>query len=44
MLLSDTSCGDSEWSERWNRVTAFIEFSSNYDSASDYYREAKTGY
>ena len=48
VLLSDTSCGNSEWSEKWNIETAHIEFSSYNDTASDYYRgaasEAITGY
>ena len=42
VLLSDT-CVDSDWSERWNRVTAYILFSSDWDTTSDYYREAITG-
>ena len=43
-MLLDTSCGDSRWSEKWNREMAYIKFSNNWDTASDYYREAITGY
>ena len=44
VLLSYTSCDDSEWSEMWNRETAYIEFRFYDDTATDYYREAITGY
>ena len=44
VLLSDTLCGESRWSKMWSRGMAYIEFSSSSDTASDYYREAITGY
>ena len=44
VLLSDSSCDDSGWSRSWNRETANIIFSNYWDKASDYYREAITGY
>ena len=43
VLLSDTSCDDSGWSRSWNRETAYI-VTFDFDTASDYYREAITGY
>ena len=38
VVLSDTTCSQSDWSEDWRRDVDKIEFSSKYDNASDYYR------
>ena len=37
ILMSDSTCSDSDWSTYWSREVAKIEFSS-YDTASDYYQ------
>jgi hypothetical protein len=37
VLMSDTTCSKSEWSQYWNRPVKKIEFHS-YDTASDNYR------
>ena len=37
-MISDSWCVDSNWSTRWTREAAKIEFSSEYDTASDYYQ------
>ena len=36
-LISDSTCGDSEWSTNWSREVAKIKFRSS-DTASDYYQ------
>jgi hypothetical protein len=37
-LISGTTCDYSRWSEYWTRDVENIEFSSYFDTASDYYR------
>ena len=41
VVLSDTTCSDSRWSENWSRDVDKIRFLSSYDTASDYYRQGK---
>jgi len=41
VVLSDSWCGNSRWSEYWSKETAFIEFDFS-DTVSNYYREAQT--
>ena len=41
VVLSDTTCSDSRWSERWSTDVDKIYFSSSWDTASDYYRPGK---
>ena len=36
-LMSDSTCGDSEWSTNWSREVAKIKFRSS-DTGSDYYQ------
>ena len=36
-LMSDSTCGKSDWSKYWSREVAKIRFPS-YDTASDYYQ------
>ena len=38
VVLSDTTCSYSRWSERWSRDVDMIRF---FDTASDYYRPGK---
>ena len=40
VVLSDTTCSDSRWSENWSRDVDNIFFSSS-NTASDYYRPGK---
>ena len=41
VVLSDTTCSKSSWSERWSRDVDEIGFSPSWDTASDYYRPGK---
>ena len=41
VVLSDTTCSDSSWSERWSKDVDKIYFNPSYDTASDYYRPGK---
>ena len=41
VVLSDTTCGESDWSEKWSRDVEKIKFDSTFDTASDYYRPGK---
>ena len=41
VVLSDTTCSESGWSEKWGWAVGKIEFSSYHDTASDYYRPGK---
>ena len=41
VVLSDTICSYSSWSETWSKDVGKIYFSSNYDTASDFYRTGK---
>ena len=36
-MISDSTCGDSDWSTTWSKEIAKIKFSP-YDTASDYYQ------
>ena len=38
ILMSDSTCGDSNWSYYWSGEIAKIKFSFEYDTASDYYQ------
>ena len=38
ILMSDSTCGNSNWSTNWSREVPKIRFSSLYDTASDYYQ------
>ena len=40
VLISDASCGYSDWSEMWSRDVGKIQFGSS-ETASDYYRPGK---
>ena len=40
VMMSDTTCTDSNWSEKWSSDVEKIQFSSS-DEASDYYRPGK---
>ena len=40
MILSDTTCSDSDWNTYWSKEVAKILFNSA-DKASDYYRPGK---
>ena len=42
ILLSDTTCGKSDWSTYWNREIEKIRFGP-FDSVSDYYRLSNPG-
>ena len=42
ILLSDTTCGRSDWSNYWNRKIEKIRFGP-FDSVSDYYRLSHPG-
>ena len=41
VVLSDTTCSDSRWSNYWSRDVEKISFASYYDTASDFYRPGK---
>ena len=41
VVLSDTTCSHSSWSESWSKAVDEIYFSSAYNTASDYYRQGK---
>ena len=41
VVLSDTTCGDSRWSENWSKDVDNIHFDPSSDTASDYYRPGK---
>ena len=41
VVLSDTTCSESSWSERWSKDVDKIIFHPSYDTASDYYRPGK---
>ena len=38
VVMSDTTCSDSEWRKNWSMNVKAIKFSSKYDTASDFYR------
>ena len=40
VVMSDTACSDSKWSEKWNKDVGKIRFTST-DKASGYYRPGK---
>ena len=40
IVMSDTTCSDSDWNTYWSKDVAKISFSSS-DKASDYYRPGK---
>ena len=40
VVISDTTCSDSDWSTIWSKDVDYTRFIS-YDTASDYYRPGK---
>ena len=41
--LSSTTCGNSSWNTIWTNEIATIEFSSSWDTASDFYKSGDFG-
>ena len=43
ILMSDSTCSDSDWSTYWSRTVGKFGFYPIYDTASDYFRAGQTG-
>ena len=43
VLISDNTCGRSDWRKYWSRDVEYIYFHPSYDTASEYYRAGEIG-